>query len=821
MERGQGDDADNALEVATLREIVEKRLLMTRGEVAVGSTDTSLNENDDDDTLEPATLREIVEKRLLMSNEAVSVGPAGTITLSTNNRLQANDDENNLAVAKNEEDALGANSLHEIVEQRLSKCELRQEEEEAPKEHGDAMEEDLQDDEEEIGSFSNDAEPQDIESGISGATAPLTLQRAHRMLMSPGAYSAGGTRGELQRQEKVPFSLLVGTNQLLSSERAQSETSTNNTDEHTDDTRASTDDSTRDNGSNSVLVYNGLAEANAVPDEDIVDIENLPVAHDYRLSGKEKSRTQNAFPRWKCAIVSMVAFIAIVLVFSFVGTDQDTTETAASSIQTTIDNSDVPTSAPTISEESIFLNILIDALPKFMRNHTRRAILDDTTAQHQAFQWLYGDPNVKSLEEWKITQRFALATFYFSTNGESWLRDRGWLDYDVDECDWFYDSERIHYELVPNDPPCGTDVNGTNYGVYENIWLEGIGVNGTLPLELFSLTSLKTLSTSAIAYNVIMDEETGFPSEDFGSSPYGLFGPIPTEIGMLSNLERLYLNENKLSSSIPSEIGRLTKLVVFDLNFNEGISGQLPTELGLLTHLQELDFVHTDISGPIFTDSLMRLTNLHHLHLNDNSFTGSITTELLNFPNLTQLGLDNNHITGALPTELGLLTHLQMLYLKGNMISGSIPSEIGSCTDLIIIEAGENDLTGSLPQEVAALAKTGFFRLQSNALTGTIPTEIGLHSDLYWLDLSNNDLSGTIPNEMQNQNSLHLLFLENNPKLSGIIPENMTTADFVYRLKLEETGISGTVPEHLCRLGERMEFTCNPSLICGCDCTCI
>ena len=37
-------------------------------------------------------------------------------------------------------------------------------------------------------------------------------------------------------------------------------------------------------------------------------------------------------------------------------------------------------------------------------------------------------------------------------------------------------------------------------------------------------------------------------------------GEIPAELGSLSNLERLYLNDNALSGEIPAELGSLSNL---------------------------------------------------------------------------------------------------------------------------------------------------------------------------------------------------------------------------------------------------------------------
>ena len=66
-----------------------------------------------------------------------------------------------------------------------------------------------------------------------------------------------------------------------------------------------------------------------------------------------------------------------------------------------------------------------------------------------------------------------------------------------------------------------------------------------------------------------------------------LSGPIPPELGSLTNLEALYLRGNQLSGAIPLELGNLTDLTQLSLSGNQ-LSGPIPPELGSLTNLEEL-----------------------------------------------------------------------------------------------------------------------------------------------------------------------------------------------------------------------------------------
>ena len=66
---------------------------------------------------------------------------------------------------------------------------------------------------------------------------------------------------------------------------------------------------------------------------------------------------------------------------------------------------------------------------------------------------------------------------------------------------------------------------------------------------------------------------------------FGLTGAVPAEIGQLRSLERLYLNDNKLTS-LPAEIGQLTSLEKLWLDDNQLTS--VPAEIGQLTSLEKL-----------------------------------------------------------------------------------------------------------------------------------------------------------------------------------------------------------------------------------------
>ena len=76
-----------------------------------------------------------------------------------------------------------------------------------------------------------------------------------------------------------------------------------------------------------------------------------------------------------------------------------------------------------------------------------------------------------------------------------------------------------------------------------------------------------------------------------------LTGRVAPELGNLSSLESLNLNDNELTGEIPSELSGLADLQKLYLDDNL-LSGPIPPELGNLANLQELDLRDNLLSGP-------------------------------------------------------------------------------------------------------------------------------------------------------------------------------------------------------------------------------
>ena len=93
-------------------------------------------------------------------------------------------------------------------------------------------------------------------------------------------------------------------------------------------------------------------------------------------------------------------------------------------------------------------------------------------------------------------------------------------------------------------------------------------------------------------YGVITDANGHVTRLEMGENR--LSGSIPPELGNLANLEELWLVYNRLSGTVPSELGNLANLVVLELYGNQ-LSGILPQSLTRLSRLESFTFV--DNSG--------------------------------------------------------------------------------------------------------------------------------------------------------------------------------------------------------------------------------
>lgn len=90
----------------------------------------------------------------------------------------------------------------------------------------------------------------------------------------------------------------------------------------------------------------------------------------------------------------------------------------------------------------------------------------------------------------------------------------------------------------------------------------------------------------------------------------------------LHNIKELWLDGNFISQTIPSHIGKLTKLESLSIA-NAKLTGTLPSEMGNLSALRRVWLSNNGLSGSVPSE-LSRLSSLELLKLQDNDLTGEI-----------------------------------------------------------------------------------------------------------------------------------------------------------------------------------------------------
>ena len=528
-----------------------------------------------------------------------------------------------------------------------------------------------------------------------------------------------------------------------------------------------------------------LVTARPVDEEEIPE---LPAADAWDQEKEAKAQEERRYKAAKknrifmavgLLVVGAVVLLAVLLTRN---SGEDTIVVANSTSSPTLS----PTAAPTWKGNSI-----LELLPDF----TKDAILEEGAPQRQAYDWLVGDPAFSSYSNTRLLQRFALATYYYGTGGDTdwsnsqsgrWIINAtfGWMEYDVHECDWaFINDTRLGGAVLTlhdgtkvyerTDTPCvvGTPEDASDEErIYEHLWLPKkrlSGIGGTLPPEVYLLTNLKRLWSHA---NL-------------------LSGTISSLVGQLTDLEVFSLSYNQLTGTLPQELANCTNLLALDLTgqgSNVGLTGTLPSFLFEIQTLKHLWLDVQNFTGPIPSEVGL-LTNLETLYVGENFLDQSIPTEIGLMTSLKELRTYSNSLTGPLPSELGILKSLEYIDVGGNSHSGSIPSELGVCENLRQLNIPYNSLQGSLPTELGQLGVleqfwvaenqltgsiiselgmltsiTGKIELNGNELTGTIPTEIGLLSSMFYLAFSRNRISGTVPTEVGQLTGLLWLWANNN-----------------------------------------------------------
>ena len=393
-----------------------------------------------------------------------------------------------------------------------------------------------------------------------------------------------------------------------------------------------------------------------------------------------------------------------------------------------------------------------------------QAFLNYTSPQTRALRWVaYSDPARLEPEDPVLTQRYALAVFFY--NSFMYFQKFAGTAQVIEK------DEEEQFEGVPI------------VGWYiQDHWLTGKGI-------------CKWYGVSCPAKQIDGIEKTVYdenaPVLYLNLTKNYVWGELPNEFKALHSLERLDVSQNHLSGRFPSEVRRMTKLKFVKLHDNQ-MTGSLPPQIGFMQSAIEVDISKNQFSGSLPSE-LNRLSNIRYLDLSHNKFTNQIPL-VRGMVDLRVLKLANNELTGTFPFSLAENREIREIYLEKNKLSGTIAPEMESVSKLRIFSVYDNQITGPFPN--------GIFRtneeleevmIHFNGLTGSIPTFAGRLTNLRVLQMHDNAFTGTFPKEWTQMSKLEILHLQNN-KMHGKIPANVNSFPVLKELWLSHNEITGAIP---------------------------
>ena len=275
-------------------------------------------------------------------------------------------------------------------------------------------------------------------------------------------------------------------------------------------------------------------------------------------------------------------------------------------------------------------------------------------------------------------------------------------------------------------------LEGTDLCVYPDpemlAWLDEITEGGALHCQISERDALAAFYEATNGPGWV--NNAGWNEAELLEDWHGL------RINDLGRVIAIELPGNRLSGPLPRELGTLSDLVFLNLSRNE-LTGSIPLGLWDLSYLTTVSLHENQLIGPI-PPELGRLSKLSSLTLHENRLSGPIPLELGDLEALTRLTLHENQLSGPIPPALGGHDQLEVLTLNDNALTGPIPSELGQLTGLRELPLHENLLSGPVPAELGNLSLLKALTLQNNhSLAGPLPVE------LTRLDLDNLQLGGT------------------------------------------------------------------------------
>ncbi|GFQ06869.1 probable LRR receptor-like serine/threonine-protein kinase at1g53440 [Phtheirospermum japonicum] len=239
------------------------------------------------------------------------------------------------------------------------------------------------------------------------------------------------------------------------------------------------------------------------------------------------------------------------------------------------------------------------------------------------------------------------------------------------------DANGFNMTIVPGDiesnVTCDCSFSNNTVCHVTNILLKGLNLTGTLPVEFVNLTYL-LISLEITSTEQFLECLACFVLSICPLVGNRLTGRIPDEIGDITTLEGLVLEDNLLEGNLPASLGRLRNLRRLQLSANI-FNGTIPETYANLRNLTEFRIDGSNLSGRI-PDFIGNWTMLNRLRISD--LRGPIMSipDLRGMTAMLRLILRNCSITGRIPPYIGDMTELRLLFLSHNSLTGAVPDWI-------------------------------------------------------------------------------------------------------------------------------------------------
>eukprot|EP00797_Seminavis_robusta_P029721 Sro602_g173770.2 (254) ;mRNA; r:43638-44399 len=242
-------------------------------------------------------------------------------------------------------------------------------------------------------------------------------------------------------------------------------------------------------------------------------------------------------------------------------------------------------------------------------------------------------PDFLAAPEWRKRQLFGLMSLYYSAM-LSWE-----VDSSVHECKW---RDKSCKKTDVCQKLCSWCISCTEDGRIERLIIQpNSPIQGSIPPEVSMLSShLRELKFQDryLSRNIQWDATWS----------------LPTELGMLSNLESFDVTALELTGVVPTEFGAMSALANLSLRSHIRLVGEIPSELGLAT-------------------------SLTNLQLEDHKFHGQVPSELGKLRKLRTLKINKNLLSGTVPEEICSLRHLEAIRVDCQSFSSCCGGDPNKC----------------------------------------------------------------------------------------------------------------------------------------------